>query len=810
VENEGSAFLYYYLSSDRGQIQLRQKLRSLLGDSSEDGETLDLYVVASLAGGTGSGLLLPITLYLRRLLKNEYNVTNINAKAILALPDVCEAMLTAEQQIKARANAYAAVRELNGMTANAFGKANISFKLGDETDKILGLLYDSDSPESKTEEAAPFSEICLFKRIPCVNTVSIHVEYVSDAITSLFAEETSNTKNTSAPYGTISVSKTVYPEEALEKYITNAYVNILESQRWLVFEKELLKELEKKRSSVRFSSNNTPSDAEQLAEAVNNVAHGLYERSERTEALLGRSQDDDSDDVLSADELFGKAFAEEIDSFLDEELSELGANTIDRRIEQHKNEMKSKPKDPLFISSDRKKKNVTFALECGSETKRFYESCREEQDSSALTDELFGTETELSIYERLFKLEGEYLHPTIVITRLCGLYSELKNFVNKCKTRIRELNTEEIPHWVTCVDTEMQGNCTYDTGESDRFEKLIAGDAAHVGGRIADRGLIIFDLESATLRIKYAFKCRRLAKVIETLESIITSYHNIFTALSSVSDAHNEQVNELLYSYISRPGVINFVGTTAEEKTHLFDKYSAFMTEHDPSAQQDKALSSLLGGKFAELLSVSNDNEDVTVGHLEDFIAKAVNILSGNELTKDFVNRYIKKNVLQVLMTSDGNNGSDKSELALSKAFCAASDALRLVAPDSSSAYLVMQSVKRDVRAILPIEARNYIACTSGEDSIDNIMNGILYSAGEYDAKFSFSPALPSNELRMTRHTTGIRLSLLEPFNEDSELPIYRKAYLSSLRMKEHYMTDMWDPHIIVGVSDTDLPLLGE
>lgn len=801
---------YYYLSGARGQNELRSKLKDALDSGDEPTSEIDLYVVASLAGGTGSGLLLPFTLYLKRLLKEEFNVSIIDARAILALPDVCESLLTAEQQIKARANTYATVRELNGITANALGNKDIRFRLGDESDTVFGLLYDSEAPEAKTEEAIPFSEICLFKRIPCVNTVSVHVEYISDAICSLFAEENQEKKTASAPYGIVSVSKTVYPDAALEKYITNAYVNLLEDENWLIFAKQLSEALTRRRSSVRFATNNAPSEGEELIEAINDVAHGIYDRSGRTEAFFGKTANEDEDDVLSADELFGTAFAEEIDAYLDGELSELGADSVDTKITLHKNLMKSKPKDPLFITKDKKDKNVAFALECGSAIKNLYESCREEQDSSSLTDELFGVDTDLSVYERLLKSDGEYLNPVLAMIRLSGVYTELKKYVDKCKTRIRELNTEQIPHWITCVDTEMQGNCTYDTGENDRFERLISGDASHVGGRLADRGLIIFDLESASLRIKHAYKCRRLEKVLATLESIIKSYHVLFSALADASALHTEQVNELLHSYISRPGLVNFVGSSIEEKTCLFSDYTAFMAESKVSERPDGHLDALLGSTFASLLPKAEVVDEAITNDLEKFIGGAVEFVKENENTKAFVDSHIKKNVLQLLMSSDGKNGSDKSELALSKAFCAATDALRLIAPDSSSSYLIMQNVCRDVRATLPIEAEEYLTDKFGPDAVGKIMDEILYNAGEYEARYTFSSSLPSNELRMTRHTSGIKLCLLESFNEESELPVYRKAYVKALKMKEHYMTDMWDPHLVVGVCDTDLPLLSE
>ena len=77
-------------------------------------EEKELYVVASLSGGTGSGLFLPFTFLVERYFKQKTGKP-VSAKLCLISAEVYQNKLTAEQGVKANANAYAAMQELNAV-----------------------------------------------------------------------------------------------------------------------------------------------------------------------------------------------------------------------------------------------------------------------------------------------------------------------------------------------------------------------------------------------------------------------------------------------------------------------------------------------------------------------------------------------------------------------------------------------------------------------------------------------------------------------------------------------------------------------
>ena len=99
-----------------GQLEpLHEAIQSLYKvDQSKADQALRVIIVSSLAGGTGSGLILPIALYIRQYLKTHYRQNANITRGFFILPEVFYEVITdrAERNNLA-ANAYATLRELD-------------------------------------------------------------------------------------------------------------------------------------------------------------------------------------------------------------------------------------------------------------------------------------------------------------------------------------------------------------------------------------------------------------------------------------------------------------------------------------------------------------------------------------------------------------------------------------------------------------------------------------------------------------------------------------------------------------------------
>ncbi|MBQ9735881.1 MAG: hypothetical protein IJV96_03750 [Clostridia bacterium] len=174
-----------------------------LADKSSPSISIDVYTVASLAGGTGSGSFIPLTLYVKKRIREIFGAkTTIHAKAMLACPDIYEGKQNDPLNITSiYANAYAILRELNAINQVVYGlnsanyddgsgefaragRTPVRFHIGTK-DSPVGVLFDSQDPAYHTPEAAPFERVCMMEKITGVSSIIAHDEALANTLYSL-------------------------------------------------------------------------------------------------------------------------------------------------------------------------------------------------------------------------------------------------------------------------------------------------------------------------------------------------------------------------------------------------------------------------------------------------------------------------------------------------------------------------------------------------------------------------------------------------------------------------------------------------
>jgi len=174
-----------------------------LVDQTQATFSIDIYTVASLAGGTGSGSFIPLTLYVKKRLRQMFPNATVRARAMLACPDIYEAKQNGDRMniTSIYANAYAILRELNGINQVVYGlngeeydsgkgenarrgRTPVNFRLGSE-DSPVGVLFDSKSKRYHSPTAAPFERVCLMEKIINVSSVAAHDEAMANILYSL-------------------------------------------------------------------------------------------------------------------------------------------------------------------------------------------------------------------------------------------------------------------------------------------------------------------------------------------------------------------------------------------------------------------------------------------------------------------------------------------------------------------------------------------------------------------------------------------------------------------------------------------------
>ena len=94
---------------------LHEAIQSLYKvEEDKDDQALRVVIVSSLAGGTGSGLILPVALYTRNYLKTHFRQSANITRGFFILPEVFyEVILGQPERNNLKANAYATLRELD-------------------------------------------------------------------------------------------------------------------------------------------------------------------------------------------------------------------------------------------------------------------------------------------------------------------------------------------------------------------------------------------------------------------------------------------------------------------------------------------------------------------------------------------------------------------------------------------------------------------------------------------------------------------------------------------------------------------------
>lgn len=134
---------------------LYEAIRELhaMSDGSETKSSFRIVIVSTLAGGTGSGVLLPLALYLRKYLFETYKRKDVIIRGMFLMSDCLERVVEDEGERKSlRGNTYAAIKELDAFMKRADGYLPPQY----------GRVYMENSGLQKTDNYMSYNYCYLF------------------------------------------------------------------------------------------------------------------------------------------------------------------------------------------------------------------------------------------------------------------------------------------------------------------------------------------------------------------------------------------------------------------------------------------------------------------------------------------------------------------------------------------------------------------------------------------------------------------------------------------------------------------------
>ncbi len=592
--------------------------------TADPGSSCEVYIIASVAGGTGSGSFIPIALYAKRYLRKNLGKDPI-INAMIALPDIYADSQTPENRIKVYSNAYAILRELNAINLVARNynagvaehkKAPIKFKIGDASEPSVGLLFDASDRRYWTPEAAPFSQVFLLDRIPGLNSVAAHNMVLANSlytilcteIGSAFDSEFSNhellrsqSNGSNAIYAGISTSQIRFPYESILDYL--AYEKTVTScnNEWLILHKAVENNIKEKEQQAKACKRRYTMKDDEYASIV-------IEEIEKLE-------ESDKDEFLSVMERGVYDYDEEGKKVDGVKISEY-MTAIDTQIvskiknqESVKTEIGEKVKDEIGDKKKVDKGNIgSVAGDLKQLLFEYYNDCIDaiKRSSGSTADAVLTLDKkkedfvgkDLSVVERLLKKkegnETKFIHPVAAVAQLCYLRREIAKKIEANKTQewedLRKRNVEELPDiylTLTADAPEVEDaiadlvkgckGCFYlDLGET-RFNEVAGSydeQSAKKSNAKADLGYIWQDaitilnkiFRDAQKQVRY----KVYSAIATNIDHLIRKYRSFFNRFEKEKEDLIEQKKTALRKDATNVDSVINVYSSEEDKQQIF------------------------------------------------------------------------------------------------------------------------------------------------------------------------------------------------------------------------------------------------
>lgn len=202
-------------------------------------QALRVCIVSSAAGGTGSGIVMALAMFIRKYIKQNYPNRSVQIRGLLVLPSVLDSVIETEtEKDSLRRNAYATVKEINAFMMKGSGFFKVDKNL--ERFEKLCIKFPSTSSDNLVDyDALPFDFCFLFDSLDQENATATSLEqYYESAAQSLYEQnigpmnndafsiednivkEICNEENYGRNrFGGIGASALRYPYEDIVKYI---------------------------------------------------------------------------------------------------------------------------------------------------------------------------------------------------------------------------------------------------------------------------------------------------------------------------------------------------------------------------------------------------------------------------------------------------------------------------------------------------------------------------------------------------------------------------------------------------------------
>ncbi len=251
---------------------LHEAIQSLYKvDSEKVEQALRVVIVSSLAGGTGSGLILPVALYIKNYLATRFRQSANITRGFFILPEVFDEVITGQAERNClRANAYATLRELDAFLMKGddtlperykksvrmeFPRvASVGYEEYDVKPYDFCFLFDAQNAEGSKlnsfNQYLDHAANCIYSQ--SIGPMNKRSNSSEDNVILKLAKERGRNR-----YAGAGSSMLIYPFEDVKEFVALKWAKECVSERWLVFD-QMYKNLCKRNAEMRAQGLSVP------------------------------------------------------------------------------------------------------------------------------------------------------------------------------------------------------------------------------------------------------------------------------------------------------------------------------------------------------------------------------------------------------------------------------------------------------------------------------------------------------------------------------------------------------------------------
>ena len=215
-------------------------------------QAIRVIIVSSLAGGTGSGLILPVAMYVRNYMATHFRQSANITRGFFILPEVFFEVIPGEtERDNLKANAYATLRELDAFLMKGDHTLPDRYK-----DSVKMAFPRTGSDEHEEYDVRPFDFCFLFDAQNAdgakLNSFEQYLDHAANCIYSQSIGPMNKRSNSSEDntirrlarekgrnrYAGAGASMMIYPYEAVRQFVALKWTQESVSNAWLKFDKD--------------------------------------------------------------------------------------------------------------------------------------------------------------------------------------------------------------------------------------------------------------------------------------------------------------------------------------------------------------------------------------------------------------------------------------------------------------------------------------------------------------------------------------------------------------------------------------------